>query len=141
MAEKDKGLIGNEQIEENIEALKTSFTDENLATVLTTIRKRILDRGQFVVAVEVPDGASNPGTNLALKTCNFNGKKWFIAFTSFDEELKGNNSVMSCFLADIDKIFDFTLNNTEVEGVILNPYGNMMTLNKQIIEVIIGQEK
>ena len=139
MSNRDKGLIGNELIEKNIKALKDSFTDENLAVVLTTIRKRILDNGQFVVAVDATDmGAMSANANIAIKTAKYNGKKWFVAYTSFDEELKGNLNVMSGFLADIRQIFELTLKSDDVEGVILNPYGNMMTLNKQIISVIIG---
>lgn len=139
MNKKDKGLIGNELIEENIKSLKENFTDESLAVVLTTIRKRILDGGQFVVAVDASDnGAVSANASMSLKTANYKGKKWFLAYTSFEEELKGNLNVMSGFLADIGQIFDFTLKNESVEGIILNPYGDMMTINKEIIQVIKG---
>ena len=131
---KDKSLIGNEKIEEGIEALKNDFSDEKLASVMTVIRKRILEEGQFVVSVDV----SLSDTNLSLKTVTFNDRKWFVAFTSFEEEMKGKNGVMSGFLADIGKLFDMALNSSEVEGVLLNPFGNMMTINKQIISVIKG---
>lgn len=136
MADKtDKALIGNELIEENIVYLKDSFTEENLAVLLTTFRKRILDAGQFVVAVDT----SGNDINLTLKTANYNGKKWFVAFTSFDEELKGDGSVMSGFLADIGQLFDMALKSDEVEGVIINPYGNMLSVNKAIIMAVKGE--
>lgn len=138
---RDKSLVGNEKIEEGIKALKAEFTDENLAVVMTTIRKRILDRGQFVVAVDATGGAnanSGAANSLALKTANFNGQKWFIAYTSFEEEMKGDLNVMSGFLADIGQLFDMTLGSSEVAGIILNPYGDMLTINKQIISVIKG---
>jgi len=131
---KDSTLVGNEEIEQNIKVLKDCFTDENLAVVLTTIRNRIKEGGQFVVAVDATSGTDS----LSLKTANYNGQKWFIAYTCFDEELKGKLSVMSGFLADIDKLFELTINSNEVSGILINPYGNMMTLNKQIIEVILG---
>lgn len=134
---KDKSLIGNEKIEEGIKALKNDFSDENLASVMTVIRKRILEEGQFVVSVDV----SLSDTNLSLKTVTFNGGKWFVAFTSFEEEMKGKNGVMSGFLADIGKLFDMALKSSEVEGVLLNPFGNMMTINKQIISVIKGNDQ
>ena len=135
MSKTDKGLVGNEVIEKNIEELKNSFTDENLAVLLTTIRQRIQEKGQFVVGVSVPD---NSGMNLTLQTVKYNGAKWFIAFTSFDEELKGKSGVMSGFLADIDQILDITFKNNEIEGIILNPYGNMISLNKSVLTVIKG---
>lgn len=130
----DKGLTGNEKIEEGIKKLKADFTDESLANVLTVIRKRALENGQFVVAVD----ASKSDTNLSLSTVNMNGKRWFVAYTSFEEEMKGNLNVMSGFLADISELFELTLKSAEVEGILLNPHGNMMTLNKQIIEVVRG---
>lgn len=130
----DKGLVGNEKIEEAICDLKNNFTDENLAVVLSIIRKRMQDKGQFVVGVDASEASM---TNLSLKTVNYNGAKWFIAFTSFEEELKRKSGVMSGFLADIDQIFDITLKSENIEGLILNPHGNMLTINKAIIEVII----
>lgn len=129
---KDKGLVGNEKIEEDIAALKEQFTEERLAVVLTTIRKRAIEGGQFVVAVDT--AASD--LHLSLKTMTVNGKKWFAAFTSFEEEMKGKLDVMSGFLADMNQLFDLTLSSSGVEGILINPFGNMITLNKQIIEVI-----
>jgi len=134
---KDKTLIGNENIEKNIAELKESFTDEVLAKTLTTIRRRILDGGQFVIAV----GTGSSDVNLSVRTASYAGKKWFVAYTSFEEELKSETGVMSGFLADIDQIMDMALKTYEVEGIILNPYGNMMTLNKEIIRVIRGSRK
>lgn len=131
----DKGLIGNNLIEEAISELKDSFTDENLAVVLSAIRKRMNEKGQFVIGVDASE-ASN--VSLSLKTVGFNGAKWFIAFTSFEEELKGKNGVMSAFLADIDQIINITLKSEGIEGLILNPHGEMLTMNKSILEVIIG---
>lgn len=133
MSKIDKGLNGNELIVKAICELKNNFTDENLAVVLTEIRKRMLDKGQFVVGV---DATENSVSNLSLKTVTFQGHKWFIAYTDFDEELKSGTSVMSGFLADIEQILDITLKSEEIEGLILNPHGNMLTINKAIIEVI-----
>lgn len=132
---KDKGLIGNEVIEQNISKLKSDFTDENLALVLSAIRQRMLDNGQFVVGVAAAETIT---TNLSLKTVGYNGGKWFIAYTSFEEELKGKSGVMSGFLADINQILDITLKSEGIEGIIINPHGNMLSLNKAVIEVIMG---
>lgn len=129
----DKGLIGNELIEDAIRELTNNFTEENLAVTLSIIKKRMLDKGQFIVGV---DASENGLSNFSLKTVNFQGEKWFIAFTSFDEELKGKSGVMSGFLADIDQILDIALKSEDINGIILNPHGNMLTMNKDIIKVI-----
>ena len=51
----DEGLQGNERIEEAILALQQEPTEELLAHALTVLRKRMQEKGQFIVAVEPPD--------------------------------------------------------------------------------------
>ena len=51
---KDKGLQGNEKIEEAILALQQEPTEELLAHALTVVRRRMREQGQFIVAVEPP---------------------------------------------------------------------------------------
>ena len=48
----EEALQGNETIEQAIAALQQDPTQELLAHALTTIRRRIREEGQFVVAVE-----------------------------------------------------------------------------------------
>ena len=86
----DKGLIGNDKIEEAVKALQQEPSQEMLAHTLTVIRRRMKENGQFIIAVEPPkaDGRINIQT---IKTED--GNMWWVAFTSFDEELKGADSV------------------------------------------------
>lgn len=72
----------------------------------------------------------------AIKTND--GKQWWAAFTSFDEELKGSDKIMSTFTADIDKIFASALQEPSIEGVILNPWNRTLMLNKTLINIILG---
>ena len=53
---KDNELQGNEKIEEAIAALQQEPTQEMLAHTLTVIRRRMQEKGQFVIAVEPPTG-------------------------------------------------------------------------------------
>ena len=48
----DKGLLGNEKIEEAVAALQQETTQEMLAHTLTVIRRRMREAGQLIVAVE-----------------------------------------------------------------------------------------
>lgn len=93
----DAGLCGNEKIEEAIAALQQEPTQEMLAHTLTVIRRRMQENGQFIVAVEPPTGDGQIRVQ-AIKTAD--GKAWWAAFTSFEEELKGGGSVKSTFLGD-----------------------------------------
>ncbi len=84
----------------------------------------------MIVAVEM-----NPGNSqMAVKSLQTeDGKCWWYAFTSFDEEMKGSESVKSTFLTDIGKLFDAAMTVPEIEGVILNPWNCTIMLDKQLI--------
>ena len=48
----DRGLQGNDKIEEAIRELQEAPSDEQLAHTLTLLRRRMRENGQVVVAVE-----------------------------------------------------------------------------------------
>lgn len=131
----DKGLQGNEKIEDAIAALQSQSTPELLAHTLTVIRRRMKEKGQLIIAVE-PSPLSNEMNVQAVKTSD--GKSWWVAFTGFDEELKGGDSVKSTFLTDMDKLFQSALTVDEIEGVIINPWNRTIMLNKRLISIILG---
>lgn len=139
MAEKyqDEGLKGNEKIEEAIAALQKDATPERLAHTLTVIRHRVLEGGQVIVAVE-PSLVQNQMDLEMLKTSD--GKHWWVAFTCFDEEMKGADNVKSTFLTDMGKLFQAALTVPEIQGVILNPYNRTIQLDKHLIEILLPKE-
>ena len=94
MDRQDETLQGNEKIEVAIQALQKEATQEQLAHTLTVIRRCMKDSGQVIVAVEPSIGI----TQMNLKTLQTSdGANWWYAFTSFDEEMKGSDSVKSTF--------------------------------------------
>ncbi len=133
---KDNELQGNEKIEEAIAALQQEPTQEMLAHALTVIRRRMQEKGQFVIAVEPPTG-DNQLKLQAITTDD--GKLWWMAFTSFEEELKGSNSVMSTFMTDIRQLFTSALQADAISGIILNPWNRTIMLDKNLIQITLGQ--
>lgn len=134
-AQLDKALQGNEKIEAAIAALQKEATEEMLAHALTVLRRRMKEQAQLIIGVDPPKGDGK--INLqAIQTRD--GKQWWAAFTSFDEELKGSNQIMSTFTADIDKIFQSALQEPSIEGVIINPWNRTIMLNKALINIILG---
>ena len=109
----DKGLSGNEKIEEAIAALQEEPSQELLAHTLTVIRRRMQEDGQLILAVEPPAGEAQLRIQ-AVQTSD--GKQWWSAFTGFEEELKGSGSVMSTFLTEIRKLFESALSVNEIQG-------------------------
>ena len=73
------------------------------------------EKGHLIPAVE-QSADQAPLQMRVIQTGD--GKSWFAAFTSFDEELKGSNSVMSAFTAEIGPLFLMTLRTDAVEGLI-----------------------
>lgn len=131
----DEGLKGNEKIENAIASLQADASEERLAHTLTVIRRRMKENGQFIVAVEPPSGEEQMKVQ-AVKTSD--GKNWWMAFTSFEEELKGSNSVMSTFLTDINKMFTSALEVDEIDGIIINPWNRTIMLDKNLMSIILG---
>ena len=129
----DEGLKGNERIEDAIFALQKEATQEQLAHTLTVIRRRMKDLGQVIVAVEPSIGTTQMNLKM-IQTSD--GSNWWYAFTSFNEEMKGADSVKSTFLVDIDKLFDAALTVPEIKGVILNPWNRTLMLDKGLIRII-----
>ena len=143
---KDEGLIGNEKIEEAIAALQQEPSEEMLAHALTVIRRRMREQGQVILAVDMPQDQSgmpqmmaNPAATMQIQAVQTaDGKAWWVAFTSFEEELRGADQVKSTFLADLEQIFRTALTVNEIEGVIINPWNRTMMLNKNLIQIVLG---
>ena len=132
---KDNELQGNEKIEDAIAALQQEPTQEMLAHTLTVIRRRMQEKGQFVIAVEPPTGDNQ----LKLQAITTDDRKvWWMAFTSFEEELKGSNSVMSTFMTDIKQLFTSALQADAISGIILNPWNRTIMLDKNLIQITLG---
>ena len=130
---KDPGLIGNGQIEAAILDLQKNPTEEELAHTLTVIRRRMKEGGQLIVDVE-PQPAS---AQMSLKTVTTSdGGVWWMAFTSFDEELKGADSLKSTFLSEIDKVFEAALGVPQIKGFIINPWNRTLMLDKTLIRIV-----
>lgn len=131
---KDEGLIGNEKIEQYMDRIRQEPSDEVLAALLTSIRRRMKENGQFVVGVEP---AFNNGLQVKMLQST-DGRKWIPVYTSFEEEMKGGNQVMSTFLADIGQLLNMALKDATVHGILINPFSQRFVLNQELIRVVVG---
>ncbi len=129
----DEGLEGNRKLEEQIRMLQTEPSQEMLAVVLTSLRRRMKDHGQMIVPV---DSASDQPKVQIMQLEN--GERWLAVFTSFDEQLKGGGKVMSTFLTDIGQLLRMTLQEESVEGLLINPWNRSIRLGKDLIRVVLG---
>ena len=134
---KDEGLQGNETIEEAILGLQKEPTPELLAHVLTVIRRRMKEGGQAILSVEPPSGDDQIRIGTVKSA---DGKVWWAAFTSFDEELKGSSSVKSTFLVSLEQMIHMASETKEISGVIFNPWNRTIMLDHTLLSIIIGEE-
>ena len=133
----DEGLIGNEKIEQAILALQQEPTPELLAHALTMVRRRMQENGQLTGV----RSRRSIGRLVIGTVCDTSdGKQWWMAFTGFEEELKGSSSVMSTFLVDISKLLSMAQHAGDIEGIILNPWNRTLMLDQSLIRIILGEK-
>ncbi len=128
----DIELNGNNIIEENIANFLQNRTEEQLAAVLSSIRKQMRDGASFVVAVE-PSDSGMQFKEVVLK----DGRTCGLVFTGFEELMKGSKTI-STFMVNMKQLFDAVLANKESDGLLINAYGNSFLLDRQFISLIIG---
>lgn len=132
----DKTLQGNNKIESAIAALQQEPSQERLAHTLTVIRRRMNEHGELIIAID-PSSAASGLQIQAIQTDD--GRKWWAAFTSFDEELKGSGSVMSTFLTDMKQLFNSAITADNIQGIIINPWNRTIMLDKALLRIILGE--
>ena len=62
-----------------------------------------------------------------------------MAFTSFEEEMKGADKVMSAFMGNMRQLFEAVLKTDGIKGIILNPWNQTIMLDKHLIGIILGK--
>lgn len=131
----DKDLQENAKIEMAIHALQQEPTQEMLAHTLTVIRRQMNAGGQLVVAVE----ASAETAQMNAQTIKTeDGSVWWYAFTSFEEEMRGSDHIMSTFLGNMRQLFELAVKTDGINGVIINPWNRTIILDKDLIRIILG---
>lgn len=91
-----------------------------------------------VSKVKVGDIVTNKEP-LSFEPCTVqspDGKTWMAAFTSQQEYEKGEE-VNGLFSQFIDWILDAALQNESVEGIVINPWGQALTLPKDLISMFV----
>lgn len=134
--EKEDRLKDNQRIEKAIEQLQKVPSQEMLAHALTVLRRRMQEGGELIPALDQNAVAGSLQMRV-LRTED--GKNWFLAYTSFEEQMKDSNPVMSAFTAGIRQLFQMTLDEEQMEGLILNPWNRTMMLDKNLIRIVMGE--
>ena len=130
-AMQDPFLDGNEMIETAISDYHADSSKDHLIAVLDAIRTRMHADGHFLFPVAFDENDHTQFTYRTLQTED--GKVWNAAFTSHTEFEKGSSSEILSFF--IDQSMEHCL-DSDVAGIIINPWGQSFMLSKELQEMI-----
>ncbi|PWM46603.1 MAG: hypothetical protein DBX47_02150 [Clostridiales bacterium] len=129
------------KLEQAIEILHEKNDSKALLSVFNLLSQFAQEGAQFIVPINVkeektenlaPEQGKKDKMNFTLCTVTTSEKGvYFPAFTTKDESSKGQDS--STITLPIIQLFDFTLKQPSVDGIILNPFGASLILNKEMI--------
>ena len=129
----NKFLIGNEIIETAIAAFTANPCEDTALAVVRTLQQRMNQDGHLLIPVLLSEG----GQSYQLRPLEYDGGAvYMVAFTSEAELEKGGPSnILSHF---IDVYFDVVLDFEEAQGLVINPFGEAIFLDKEDITVILN---
>lgn len=147
--------MGN-PIENAIENLLKNKQREDMIAVLETINLMKNQEEQLIVPVELPQAAydmidvdkikvgdvvqAKEDLHLKMrKITDDEGKNWLVAFTSKEEAEKAPGS--SSVTVDIASMLLKGKNGTDIEGIVLNPWGLSFFLGKDMIDAVLNAQK
>ncbi|MGN0735063.1 MAG: O-acetyl-ADP-ribose deacetylase [Anaerovoracaceae bacterium] len=115
-------------IEKAIDGFLTRRNGDTFMEVVEAIRQAMNAGEQFLIPVQNPD-------DPVMRTIDMEDGKTYIACFTSDEELsKGEPTDYT--RADIETFLDTVFMNPDVDGAMLNPWGNGIHLFKELIEFI-----
>ena len=131
----DPFLEGNVMIETMIEQYQKDENVDTLRAIVEIIRVQIQMDGHFLIPVQIERGEQ---TKFHFKTLRVeDGEDWAVAFTSQEEFRKGpKTEILSIFIDQALKI----CNGMDVPGLLINPFGQLFALTKDLIELILQEE-
>ena len=135
---KDPFLEGNEIIEESISIFHADQSNENLITVLESIRARMHSDGHFIIPVVPHKDDEKMFSFRGINTKD--GNVWNVVFTSPKEFQKGQPSqAISHF---IDAALKACIEATEARGFIVNPWSDdAFMLSRELIQMILDADE
>ena len=131
----DFTLAGNERIEEVIHIFHQEQKPELLMAVCLAIRERMMQDGHMIFPADITEDEDG-NTIFSFKTLESNGMNALVAFTSMAEKQKGpETAAVSQF---IDCMLEPLMQMDEIQGLLLNPWGESLYLGKEDIGMILS---
>ena len=130
---------------------------ENLLILLNVLRKRMDDEGEVLMPMIDVNGAMSQLTaddlclgkeyqiteevRLRMDTViDEEGNQWFPLFTD-EEELNRKDTTNIRINTPIEQILRNGVTSDRVLGVVINPFGHMLTIPKEILKIVLKEDK
>lgn len=126
-------LNGNERIAQAIDNVKQEASDFNYRKLLETIQSQMAEKRSFLIPVEFK--TADDGAELAdFRAVKYENERYLAAFTSLEELQKG---VSTDYIAyDIRLFLDVALETKDVDGAVLNPWGEQYVLYPETVRIL-----
>lgn len=138
----DGSHLDNTLIKEAVDKCYNNRNEENMFNVLDTLLTRIKEGGKVIVPMVDQNHVMD--TFVLEQDIRFTidsiqdgqGKLWIPLFTDEEEIDKGQMSNIRMNL-DILDMFNSTIKNEHVQGMVINPFGQYLVLPKDIVKIIL----
>ena len=149
--------FGNEELLAAMRSAHEDGSKENFLKVLDLLARRIAERGEIILPVQMSQSAFDMLGDLnhigvgdtvtsaeeirmkPLTITDQDGGIWYAAFTDYDEAGKGEaSSTVNQLLKEIVKT---ALRDEEKKGLILNPWENPVFLDKNMLKMVLDASR
>lgn len=133
----DLTLQGNEKIKETIHRYHQEQTNDRYDLGCLAVRERMLRGGHLIFPADIIE-EEDETTKFIFKTVMFEEMAFLVAFTDREEyEKRPVSGAVSQF---IDVMLENIMQQDDIAGVIINPWGEPFVLCKSDITMILEKE-
>ena len=127
----------NRRIKKAVEAFYEQGNEENFQLLRDTLVQRMLEDGQALAPVRDENEEKDPKKRLVIDVVREDsGREWIPLFTDRDELGRGKQKGL-CVNRSIQEILSYGLYDAKISGVVINPFGKPVVLNKELIEALL----
>lgn len=129
----DNLIIGNEKIEAAVAALYNEESQENIMALLDIVRVRMNEGGHLLIPVEKQQDEDG---SFAMGQVRFSdGRAAAVAFTKREQVQKDHQAEVISYA--MSAVFESVMANPGTSGVVINPWGQMFFLSKDMIKIVL----
>ncbi len=114
---------------------------DSLISAMEAARIVYAENIKLIVPIDIPKVGQTPAgfKFIPRKLRGDDGTQWLIAYTNTNEKNKGDK----CESANLTltELFDIVIKNASIKGLFINPWGKPLSLNKDMIKIIIRSNR